>query len=336
MFSRFLFSALMCLSLGSLTFAQSDGCKSVEVPVGVVNANGESFRGLSPSDFSGRAGRAVLPLKSMTYDDGPRRVVLVVDVAKKVSGETRKAERALIETILAAARPQDSLALVTARGPEKVVKFGEDRSQFLQALPDEGDARHGKEAGVLDAVMQAIELFGDAKPGDSIIVIAADLEGNHNANAKRVAKALQEHRIRMFGLALGPVSARNIAVSGQGTTAWGLATATPATGTMIYDTGDQDFYPLTKDSGGIVIGVMNGDYRHSYTMKDPKFEARVKQEARTVYNMVAGYYRVELEPHRGDWNLEASDNLRKAVPVMFLLYPHELSACSADSHIAKN
>lgn len=336
MFLRFLSSALMSLGLVSAAFAQTGGCKSVEVPVGVVNANGESFRGLAPSDFSGRSGKAVLTLKSMTYDDGPRRVVLIVDTAKKLSGETRKAQRALIETILDSVRPQDSVALITARGPQRVVKFGEERAAFLQALPQEGDARHGKEIGVLDAVMQGIDLFGDQKPGDSIIVIAADLEGNHSTNAKRVGKALQEHRLRMFGLALGPVSTKNATVSGQSTTAWGLALATPATGSMIYDTGDEDFYPLTRDSGGVVMGVMNGDYRHTYSMKDPKFEARLKQQARTVFNMIASYYRVELDVHQGDWDLQPSDNLRKAVPVMFLLYPHELGSCVADSHIAQN
>jgi hypothetical protein len=336
MFLRFLSSALMSISFLSVAVGQDGGCKSIEVPVGVVNANGESFRGLAAADFSGRAGKAVLALKSMTYDESARRVVLVVDTSKKLSADTRKAEHALIETILDAARPQDALALVTARGPERVVKFGEQRAAFLEALPQEGDAWHGKEAGVLDAVMQAIGLFGQQKPGDSIIVIAADLEGNHSTNAKRVAKALQEHHVRMFGLALGLVSTRNAAVSGQSTTAWGLALTTPVTGDVIYDTGDQDFYPLTRDSGGVVLGVMNGDYRHTYSMADPKFEARVKQEARTVFNMVAAYYRVELDPHPGDWTLEPSANLRKAVRVMFLLYPHELGSCSADSHIAKN
>lgn len=227
------------------------------------------------------------------------------------------------------------MALITARGPEKTVKFGEERAAFLQALPQEGDSRHGKEAGVLDAAMQAIDLFGAAKPGDSIILIAADLEGNHNTNPKRLAKALQEHRVRLFGLALGPVSTSNPALSGQSTTAWGLSLATPGIGEIGYNTGDEDFFPLTTNSGGLVMGVVNVDYQHSYTLKDPKFEARVKQQARTVLNMIATYYRVELEPHSGDWSLLPSPSVRQAVPVMFLLYPREIGSCSSDSHMAQ-
>lgn len=332
---QLLSSALIFISFLSPASAQTEGCKSVEIPVGIVNSNGEAFRGLAAGDFSGRAGKTVLPLKSMTYDDGPRRVVIVADTSKKLSGETRRVEQILIQTILEAARPEDSLALITARGPQKVVKFGEERAAYLQALPQEGESRHGKEAGVLDAAVQGIELFGEAKPGDSIILIAADLEGNHNTSPRHFAKALQDHHVRLFGLALGPVSIGNPTLSGQSTTAWGLSLATPGIGDIGYNTGDTDFFPLTTNSGGLVMGVINSDYQHSYSLKDPKFEARIKQQARSVVNMIATYYRVQMDPHSGAWNLEPSASVRQAVPTMFLLYPRELGSCSGDSHMAQ-
>ena len=77
----------------------------------------------------------------------------------------------------------------------------------------------------MDAILQAVDMFGESKQGDAIIVMAYDLEGNHGANAKKVAKALEDHHVRLFGLALGPVGTKNVATSGQSTTAWGLATA---------------------------------------------------------------------------------------------------------------
>lgn len=332
---RFLCSAAIVAMLSSIGFAQADKCKSTEVPVGIVNASGEPFHGLSSADFFGRAGKASLSVKNMTFDDGPRRVVLVVDTSKKLNGDTRKAERAMIETLLGSARSQDSFALVTARGPEHVVKFGEEHSAFIEALPTEDESRHGKEQSVLDGVMKAIGLFGDAKPGDSIIVMAADVAGSHAANAKMVAKALDQHHIRMFGLALGLVQVKNSTVSGQSTTAWGLATATPGVGEFIYDTGDADFYPLTRNSGGMVMAVMNYDTRLTYSMKDPKFVNRAKQQTLAVYNMIAGYYKVELEGgHEGEWSFEPTPDVRKAAPNMFLLYPHELSSCTTDAKVA--
>jgi hypothetical protein len=221
--------------------------------------------------------------------------------------------------------------MVTARGPQHIVNFGEQKSAFLDALPGEDVSRHGKEQGVLDAVMQAIPLFSGSKPGDSIVVIAADLGGNRGTNAKQVANALEQHHVRMFGLALGLVSTKNMALSGQTTTAWGLAEAQSAVGDVIYETGDTDFYPLTRNSGGLVLSVMNYDPRATYSMKDPKFQARVKQQSLVIYNAIAGYYRVELATsHAGEWSFEPQPEVRKAAPNMFLLYPHQLPPCKAE------
>ncbi len=335
MFLRLLSCAFILTLSAGMSLAQSQDCSSIEVPVGVVNGNGESFHGLSSADFAARAGKRTLALKAMTFDDGARRVVLVLDGSKKLSTETRKAEEMMVQTILDAARPQDTFAMVTARGPENVVKFGEPRSSLMEALPREGAPRHGKENGVLDAVMQGIGLFGDARPGDSIVVIAADLDGSRSTSPRLVARALQQHHIRMFGLAVGLVAVKNSTVSGQTTTAWGLSTATPGVGDFIYDTGDANFYPLTKNSGGLVMAVMNYDPRITFSLKDPKFQARLKQQAVTVYNMIAAYYRVELEAAQpGEWNLEPTSEVRKAAPNMFLLYPHELYPCATDSHVA--
>ncbi|HWG86896.1 MAG TPA: hypothetical protein VN679_03865 [Candidatus Acidoferrales bacterium] len=336
MFLRSLCSAVILAVLSSAAIAQSLKCKS-EVPVGIVNGSGESFHGLSSADFLGRAGKASISVKNMTFDDGPRRIVLVVDTSKKLNGDTRQAERTMIQTLLGSARSQDSFAMVTARGPEHVVKFGEEHSAFIEALPTEGESRHGKEQSVLDGVMKAIEFFGDAKPGDSIIVMAADLAGSHTANSKMVARALDQHHIRMFGLALGLVQVKNSTVSGQSTTAWGLATATPGVGDFVYDTGDADFYPLTRNSGGMVMAVMNYDSRATYSMKDPKFVTRAKQQTLAIYNMIASYYKVELEGDQvGEWSFEPTPDVRKAAPNMFLLYPHEISSCATDAKVASS
>jgi hypothetical protein len=319
------------IALSSFAPAQSDSCKVTELPVGVVNPNGESYVGLNTSSFTGRVGKIAVPLKSMTYDDAPRRIVLVVDQSKKINADAHKAQQDMLAVLLGSARPEDTFALITARGPSHVVKFGEERSALTSAVNDESTASHGKDLGVMDAILQGVDMFGESKQGDSIIVMAYDLEGNHGASAKRVAKALEDHHVRLFGLSLGPVSTRNIAVSGQSTTAWGLATATSAAGDMVFDTGDDNFYPLTRNSGGLVIGVLNYETKKNFSMKDPALQARVKQQARTVFNMVSTFYRTEVEPLRAgrseDWNIEAVDSLRKSVPHMFLLYPHQLGAC---------
>ncbi len=325
--------SIILVAVGAVAAAQSESCKVNEVPVGIVNANGEAYMGLNVSSFTGRAGRVAVPIKSLTLDDGPRRIVLIVDQGKKVNADGRKAQQDMLATLLGAARAEDSFALITARGSSQVVKFGEERSALSAAVNSEGTGSHGKDLGVMDAILQGIDMFGQGKQGDSIIVMAYDLEGNHGANAKRVAKALEDHHVRLFGLSLGPVSTRNIAASGQATTAWGLATATSAAGDMVFDTGDDNFYPLTRNSGGLVVAVLNYDTKTNFSMKNPALQARVRQQARIVFNMISAFYRMELEPiqlgRSEDWNIEVGDSLRKSVPHMFLLYPHQLGSCQA-------
>jgi hypothetical protein len=77
--------------------------------------------------------------------------------------------------------------------------------------------------------------------------------------------------------------------------------------------------------------VMNYDPKRTFSMKDPALQARVKQQAHTIFNMVSTYYRMQIEPprlwHGEEWNLEVADAVKKSVPHMFLLYPHHIETC---------
>jgi hypothetical protein len=272
-------------------------------------------------------------VKGLTFDDGPRRVLIVADLSKKLSADSRKAEDEMIKTLLANAGPHDTFAIMPARGPGEDVKFTEDRSAISQALGQLGDGKRGKEPGVLDTVMAGIEWFGTPQSGDAIVVIASELEGNRKANARMVARALHDNHIRMFGLALGPVETKNSVASHMMTssTSQGLAEAQPLVGTIIYDTGDEHFFPLTTNSGGLVLSVMNADQRRTYSMADARMAESVRQKARSVSNMIAAYYRMQVEPPAltkpTDWDLTISDEIQKHSTPMFVLYPHELGPC---------
>jgi hypothetical protein len=324
-------SALVALT--TLGFSQQTACKSAEIPVGVISASGSVFRGLAAEDFIGHLQKKQVTVKNLTYDDGPRRVLLVVDTSKKLSADTRKAENEMIQVLLAEAQPADTFGIMAARGPGQDVKFTADHAAITQALNQAGDGRRGKDAGVLDTVMVGIEWFGQPQPGDAIIVMAADLEGNHKSNAKVVAKALADNHIRMFGLALGPVQTRSSVAGGTmtSTISQGLAYTTPGVGDFVYDTGDEHFFPLTSNSGGLVLGVMNGDSRRSYKIDDPRVLQSVRQKAHSVSKMIAAYYRMQIEVPQisrpEDWVLEINGGVQKQTQPMFVLYPHELGPC---------
>jgi hypothetical protein len=333
MFSRILTALSVVCAFSSNGLAQQSACKASDVPVGVISTSGNVFRGLAAQDFVGRLQKKPVAVKGLTFDDGPRRVLIVVDASKKLSADSRKAEDEMIKTLLANARPQDTFAIMPARGPGQDVKFTEDHSAISQALSESGDGKRGKEPGVLDTVMVGIEWFGTPQPGDAIVVIASELEGNRRTNAKMVAKALHDNHIRMFGLALGPVETKNSVASHMvtSTTSQGLAEAQPLIGSVLYNTGDSNFFPLTTNSGGLVLGAMNADPRRTYSMTDVHVAESVRQKARSISNMIAAYYRMQIEPtgitKPTDWDLTISDDIQKTSAPMFVLYPHELGPC---------
>jgi hypothetical protein len=320
-------------ALSTISWAQQTACKAIEIPVGVISSSGNVFRGLAAEDFTGHLQKKTVTVKAVTYDDGLRRVLIVVDASKKLSADTRKAEAEMIQVLLAEARPEDTFGIMAARGPGQDVKFTADHAAITQALNQAGDGRRGKDPGVLDTVMVGIEWFGPPQPGDSIVVIAADLEGNHKSNAKVVAKALADNHIRMFGLALGPVQTRSSVAGGTmtSTISQGLAYTTPGVGDFVYDTGDEHFFPLTANSGGMVFGAMNGDSRHSYKIEDPRVLQAVRQKASSVSKLIDSFYRMQVEPpalsHPEDWTLEMNGEIQKNSQPMFVLYPRELGPC---------
>jgi hypothetical protein len=333
MVSRIFTALSVVCVLSSIGLAQQSVCKASDVPVGVISLSGNVFRGLAAEDFVGHIQKKPVTVKSLAYDDGPRRVLIVADISKKLSADSRKAEDEMIKTLLANARPSDTFAVMPARGAGQDVKFTADRSAISQALGQPGDGKRGKEPGVLDTVMTGIEWFGTPQPGDSIVVMASELEGNRKANARMVAKALHDSHIRMFGLALGPVETKNSVASHfmTSTTSQGLAEAQPLVGSIIYDTGDEHFFPLTTNSGGLVLSVMNADPRRTYSMTDSRLVQSVRQKARSVSNMIAAYYRLQIEPpaiaRPTDWDLTINDEIQKHATPMFVLYPHELGPC---------
>lgn len=333
MLTRILTLCTTFLSLCAAGIGQQTACKTVEIPVGVIGVTGDVFRGLAAEDFIGHMQKKTVSVKALKFDDGPRRVLIVADVNKKLSPDSRKAEAEMLDALLDAARPEDTFAIMAAHGQAQEVNFTREHADIKRVLNQPGDGKRGKDPGVLDTVMAGIEWFGAPQPGDAIVVIAADTEGNHKTNPKAVAKALVDHHIRMFGLALGPVQTQSSVATSTvtSTTTQGLAEAKPLIGDAIYVTGDEYFFPLTANSGGVVLGAINGSPKRTYKMDDPKLVQEVRQKARSVAKMISAYYRMEIDPPQigrpEPWSLEVNEEIRKHSQQMWLLFPHELGPC---------
>ena len=111
----------------------------------------------------------------------------------------------------------------------------------------------------------------------------------------------------------------------------GLAQETPLVGKIVYDNGDENYFPLTANSGGMVFGAMNGNSKRSYNLTDPKLLQEIRQKATAVSKMISSYYRMQIDPpqigHAEDWSLNINEEIQKHAPPMIILYPRELSPC---------
>jgi hypothetical protein len=330
MMSRILTCIIIVVILSSACFSQESSCKSSDISISVINANGDVLRGVAAQDFVGIVHKKLVAIKGLVYDVGPRRVLIVADTNKKLPVDSRMAEVEMIQILLNSARPEDTFAIMAAQGAGQDVKFTSDHNAISQALTQPGDGSRGKDPAVLDTIMAGIQWFGKPQPGDAIVVIAANMEGSRKTNAKTVAKALEENHIRMFGLAMGPVQSRSSVAGGivTSSTSQGLGYVEPGEGGNY---GDELFYPLVTNSGGLLWGVMNVNSHINYKISDPRILQDVRRKAQSVSEMVQTYYRMQIDPPQltrpENWDLSIKDEIQKHSAPIVVLYPHELGPC---------
>lgn len=200
--------ALVVLSAALAAGAQAPGCTVV---AGVISSQyghygtvlWEPRHGVSLESFVARDGRQRLPVWSVREDMGPRRIALVLVFdrgwATAEHGAFSEALRSAAEAIFDRARPEDSLALLTAVGPRIAVPFGSAPGVLRAAVTrlSPSPTPLGRADSVLNALLEAADWFGAPEPGDAILLIG----GFPRASRGRVAQArrvLVGRGIRLF------------------------------------------------------------------------------------------------------------------------------------------
>lgn len=293
------------------------------IPVNVVLPNWGLVRHLSADGFVAQNKKEPIPILSLTTDRGPRRIVFVVENGKPMPAAARRIESEVISDILSNARAEDSLALLTARGPQKKIGFGATRDALKATAEELGNPPHGKsqEDGVLDALLEATTWFQQPQAGDSIILITMGLESPHKVRYAKVRTALADGRIRVFVFLLGQFVADFDSS--------GVAFATDG---MLRFTEDvlpnlENVLALGICSGGAAAQRKTDDPMRSYKLTDDRLE-RLKHVGEQMYKAITEYYLVELDsPSRG-LVIDLADPIRRQLPKAMILYPRLLPRCS--------
>lgn len=153
------------------------------------------------------AGQYPIREPSVSKDCGPRRAVIVVEDDKRMTPAGRAIIAAVIRRVVSEARPQDSVALISARGPRLELPLDSNREAVLAAArrlesPPAGES-HGP--ATIDAIGKAVLWLQPPAGRDAIFVVAMNVEGRHHASISRLRKSLVHGGILVFGFELEAV-----------------------------------------------------------------------------------------------------------------------------------
>jgi hypothetical protein len=305
--------------------AQSNSC-SVSLPVALVDHRGNLLGGATAKDLTVLLRKQVLPIESLTYDAGPRRLLFVIDTGRHLPAEVRKMELMLVKHLLNEARTGDTFALFTVRGASRQVRFEEGKDAISKAVQElSSDAKENKKAGaMLDAIVEGLSWFGTPRPGDSILLMTDQLvpyntksqfrEGyfvdvqpaqeSAKVRFEKVTELLAAHRARAFGVQFGGIL------------------HDPDT----YAVTDENLLGLCLGSGGyVIVDAMTPQGGYQLT------SARIEDLQKKVYQLtgaIAEFYAVNVKAPAGaekqQWKIELASDLRKNT---YALYPRWVGAC---------
>ena len=215
--------------------AQTDSCLDRTIPVNVYTERGEVFAPLTEANFQASAGGKPIRVTSATYDSGPRRVLIVIDVSGSMTqGDALKCGLAFTHDLISLASPRDSLALLTfSTRIEYVVTFGHSQETLLAEVnklqdTDWGRVKGQRKTALPDALADALTTIKSPSVGDAICVVSDGLENAGQSDWSSVKSLLESSGIRLYAfLPFTPAASHSRTPEAQGPAMLsGLASAT--------------------------------------------------------------------------------------------------------------
>jgi hypothetical protein len=266
-------------------------------------------RGLPTEAFAAREKKHPVPIRSVTVDAGPRRIVFVADNGNDATAAARRMEAAVIIDILSKARAVDSFALLTARGPRVALRLGSNRG-IIEAAAEKLNAPTARRSGgqaVLDALLEASTWLQPPQSGDSVLLLAIRIEGRHKASVSSLRKALAAGRIRLFSFQFGPTFVDDLKASGN--FEFSVSNGIPS---------------LSARTGGVAVVEKPDVYQHELAEE----LEQVRHSAEQMYSAITEYYVVQPGSIDAHLTIGLSPGPEQRLPPAVLLYPRNVPRCS--------
>lgn len=307
---RFAGIFLACIGLSR---AQSADCLERTL---IVNVTDRAFQ---PTDLSRQnfqvtyRGHSLTP-ESVYYTEGPRRVMVLLDVSGSMNDRGNfakwKIARLAALDLVRTMPPGSKVGLITIATKNKTqFPLSSDRQVIADWLERE-EARGldvlGGRTALYDAIAAAITQLQPHEPGDAIYVIG---DGGENASASRraeVEKALRESQVRLFTLILPP----NVTYA------------------AVEVTGGRELASLSNNSGGFVetLGLPPG-----LRIVSEQLKQEIRLHTVRLALQISAFYSLTLklpeDPQKTrHWEVSVVDSGRRQKNAR-VDYPHEAPLC---------
>jgi hypothetical protein len=194
----------------SLNRTEANKCPRDWISANVLTREGGIVRGLDAPDFLGAFQHKPVKILSATWDEQPRRVVILLDVSESAISTKRfwELELRAVGQLVAGAPPTTQIGLATfSDSIERTVRFGPDNHRVLNAL---GELRTSpktfvkgvREKALWSAIQESLNRFCGLRGGDVLYVISDGKDNASHITTKESEKALVGAGIRLFAFRL--------------------------------------------------------------------------------------------------------------------------------------
>ncbi len=310
--------ALVFILLGAgQVLAQADSCVNRSIPVNVVNDQGQLVTGLTERNFTGSMHHQPVKILSVTPDDLPRRVVIVLDASGSMTGERSTWHLYLaVAHNLVTPMSSETLAGLIVFGSkiDKNIPLTSNKKQLEDELtilePGTNALPKGlRETALWDALGVAASEFGSPQDGDAIYTITDGADNWSKTSTNSLTEDLLNKLIRLFPFSInmdrGPVVE-------EATGLLGLMDISNATGGFAVD--------LPRSATGMIPALVNrsGEITPQGGM------------LMTQFRQIFSFQRMQIELPKAlektqEWNLKVTGTKAKDLTVV---YPHKLAGCA--------
>jgi hypothetical protein len=311
---------VMVLVLAGAGYGQQP-CGERVVPVNVALRNGDLLRQLPADVFVAKTEERQISVTNLGEDDGARRVIVVVDTGE-LDRNVRKAEQVIVRSFVEQLRPEDKVAITTARGIRRNIRFGDDRSVLDSFLADIGNPKGRQDARGLAEELQTLLATEDLKPGDALFVVARDFDQDE-PKLDSLQQKILERGVRVIAFQLGPTLA--------GTIFQTFGTIYPTYGSWSATANDRNLSYLAFNSGGYVVSAALWTPQSSFKLGDQEVR-NLQADSINASKAIRKFYRVRFEQplvkKAATWNLDLRPDIKDQIKKdVVTIYPRVLLPC---------